>query len=1582
MTAAAALSRPRSSVSSETPRPSACTSPTAAERSGRFAFEDEGDRLSLSETPHTLPPSSQGNSPSSAPPCSPSCPSSPSSLFSPEILLPHRRQKAEDAPCEESGENGVSEASPNERLALPSETERTHASDLVRDGEFETGSAWGLYMLASLAVAAATALTRQFGGESTRRRCETAKRQQLFTLLGLPLPSPPSSPRALRQHHSSPRSPSFSASSSPFPPLPLPWPLARTDKHSDIPQPASLPSFSCSSSSSLPFSSLSNTCQAVASSVEGQREAEKSAFPNSRFLSSLQPPEAPVCHLTIGSCPLSRCGDARDQQGGCCACSPHSPVLTRPLPHLPFPSLKEKERFFARPGSQVALLYEGWLMKESKWRRVWRPRYLILFAVSKGPCEAVHRPEGRSRKRSLSSLQEQSLPSPYFHSSPWSSVWASAASRNQVPVSVGQPSNLSSHMLLPCQKKGDRREEEQASCNSGERSSMPLCCPETRGQDASADGTLLQGLLSPLFSGGKRAQEGRNEEPACLGAFSSLFGDAGEKKRPFPWKKWRERRQSSAEEDGESMNRSGKQEADAKDESGRVCECCARVQLFLAAYEVNPRCAKNRKSETGESAPGSLTASSLLTRTGCTDTRQGGPRSSASHTDDEETKALVNLLGPEGPSPTEIIPLSLEAPVQIVPAVLRRSNVHAPRLSSEQDSSCSISSLSPSPSVDDPSSPLAMSLRFLSCQREREDGGAVSLRGEGDDLFQETPVFSRPWGGDEEQDENWECLEETERGDSQVDRIACETLLLRGVGTDRLLRLASCSLLAKTVHHCFPSRRIRSLSSASSSSRSPSPRRQLHASAFSSCPSTQQFPRFRSNGSDTTAPPSRFSSCASSSSAPSRSPSLFFSSLARGKISSVSSSCHCSPRTVGSSDSTGSLRGVPAAPSSRPGPRASDARAGCSVYTPRAAGGQQRGRGEWTEEGASAFLSPSLRPQNSTETRDGLGERQRGGNAEGEEEMEEGKADAEKGEGAIEIEEEERGRGEEGETGGEANGEVPGQRVLRLDRMWAGDKRATVKTTEKREMEEEREWQSGECRTFSFSQPEEENRRFLFRDFQGAKEGDFLEDTHERCSSSCCEEAGSRELRMWAEAINLFLWPPCRSSSYQLSSSCSLCSSLYFPHQGDQASFPPLESQNYCGALARQTQVPRGLLKTQKCLLPFLTPHPRPDAFLPSSSPLQLFLSPCRFAALSSASTGDAYPHLVSSKAFLGVDLPWDGRGAFSGVHTASRCCSFVACCGTRGTVCCCARREKRSRERAERSLEEARSLHRNREGGNDLFTPRSGSAPSVGIDCLHPTRGRNGACGADSGLAGGIGREDVKGTVRQFATGQRKQRREGRAVQVNTETTNEDEERGDKRLRRTGQQHSSVALLSEAGRPLPLAHRWLQAVGREKHGLLPVFSRGGPEHVAQQPVCAESRSYSSPVGSARHHWQSREALLLCLLQAERRAGQQRAHASHSVSCSFRGLVKSPAGGYLNQLREQLALGPSDEGETLPASASQPLLPLPGGASNPNAKGPWRAAASHETADDNWVKWWCDRIGFDDLRLRLFTYAVANKGSL
>ncbi|CBZ51778.1 conserved hypothetical protein [Neospora caninum Liverpool] len=760
MTAAAALSRPRSSVSSETPRPSACTSPTAAERSGRFAFEDEGDRLSLSETPHTLPPSSQGNSPSSAPPCSPSCPSSPSSLFSPEILLPHRRQKAEDAPCEESGENGVSEASPNERLALPSETERTHASDLVRDGEFETGSAWGLYMLASLAVAAATALTRQFGGESTRRRCETAKRQQ---------------------------------------------------------------------------------------------------------------------------------------------------------------------------------------------------------------------------------------------------------------------------------KKGDRREEEQASCNSGERSSMPLCCPETRGQDASADGTLLQGLLSPLFSGGKRAQEGRNEEPACLGAFSSLFGDAGEKKRPFPWKKWRERRQSSAEEDGESMNRSGKQEADAKDESGRVCECCARVQLFLAAYEVNPRCAKNRKSETGESAPGSLTASSLLTRTGCTDTRQGGPRSSASHTDDEETKALVNLLGPEGPSPTEIIPLSLEAPVQIVPAVLRRSNVHAPRLSSEQDSSCSISSLSPSPSVDDPSSPLAMSLRFLSCQREREDGGAVSLRGEGDDLFQETPVFSRPWGGDEEQDENWECLEETERGDSQVDRIACETL-------------------------------------------------------------------------------------------------------------------------------------------------------------------------------------------NSTETRDGLGERQRGGNAEGEEEMEEGKADAEKGEGAIEIEEEERGRGEEGETGGEANGEVPGQRVLRLDRMWAGDKRAT--------------------------------------------------------------------------------------------------------------------------------------------------------------------------------------------------------------------------------------------------------------------------------------------------------------------------------------------------------------------------AHRWLQAVGREKHGLLPVFSRGGPEHVAQQPVCAESRSYSSPVGSARHHWQSREALLLCLLQAERRAGQQRAHASHSVSCSFRGLVKSPAGGYLNQLREQLALGPSDEGETLPASASQPLLPLPGGASNPNAKGPWRAAASHETADDNWVKWWCDRIGFDDLRLRLFTYAVANKGSL
>ncbi|EPT30841.1 hypothetical protein TGME49_238420 [Toxoplasma gondii ME49] len=1577
MTASAASPRLQSSVSSaETPcAPSECASPafSVSARHRFFAFEDLPAAVTMSVSEEPLPSASQWRRPwpsfASVPAASPSCPSSPSSLFPPEILLPsaQRSEQMETAPCGEASDEDGGTPRPEQQLVLalrPEAEESAHARDIARADEIESGSAWGIYMLASLALAAAAAVTRQLGGEASRKKCGAAKRQQLFTLLGLPLPSLPSPCSFSPRQSSYPRS-SFSVATSILLSLPLPWPLARHEEQHPTLRAASRFSLSSSSSCS-PLSSSSSSPyagQTVSSSaLEPGTSVDEGFSLDPRSLSFLQPPNSPVGRRpAVGSASLSLCCESSEAPRACCACSAQSPLFAGLHPHLPFASLKEKERFFAKPGARVALLYEGWLMKESKWRRVWRPRYLMLFAVFRGPCEALQRAEGRARKRRLSDSKAESDSPSHFNNSWCLSHRAAAPESGQLePVfSESLSAPHSSSVSRSLQKNEGRREEEVVDVGEPRMTS-----PEAgRQKSAPTPGARLQGLLSPLFSRANSAQvETRGQEPTGVQRLvASLFGNSGEEGTSL-WKKWRESRRISAQERGTIGPRDSRKKETQK-ETGRLCKACARCQLFLAAYEVNPRCGKNRASGTSEAAAGSApSSSSSLSR--CPDTHGAESEANAGPSGDEEKEALVDLLGPRGPPPTEIIPLNLETPVQIVPAVLRRSRIHAPRRPSGRDSSASLSSPSPFSSAALPSPWATVSSRLRRSRSEKREVGQEAVLNDrmGGDLCPEkSPWFFHTL--EEEDDAKWECLEETDRGDGQVDRVACETLLLRGVGTDRLLRLAPCSLLAKAGHQSLPSSlRIRSLSP---SSRSSSPRRQLQATAVGlplQAAQLPQDPRSQSNSSDTTAPPSRFSSYPSSfsssaSSASCRSPSFVCSSLQMGNISSVSSSSHSSPRLLQTSEAPESLRRAPPASTPRTSSSLSfspfDDSEGCSVSAARRKEGHQSRCGDMPAEGRHSLLSSLRGPWNSTETGVATG-RQSAAHERGGERIEE---EGDRRE-TLGKERETRNRRE---PGGEESGEEEVVTcLLQLQSLWPGDRPPEVKA-EKREVEEKGERPTGECRSVAFSQ--DENMRFRFQDVFDNKKSDSPEDAHEGCSSSCCEEAGSRELRMWAEAINLFLYPPCRSSSCHLSS-CSLCSSLYLPHQEEQTLLSSLQSQVSSGVWSRRSRVPLGLFKTQKCLLPFLTPHPRPDAFLPSSSPLQLFLSPCRFAALSSASASEMSPRHVSA----GV-----GKEAFSDARTASRCCSFVECCGRRGIACCCAKREKNSQERVESRLAETRSSTRNPEGSQDLFSPRAASAWDGEIDCLQPMHCGRRHCGAEQGLVGGSDRKAGRETGRRFFTEESEQTKEG-TMNVDrvrwTETT--EGERSEKRVRRSFQQHSSVALLSEAGRPLPLVNRWLQVVGREKHGLLPVvYGRSDWQSLPHQSSSSVESSSCSPLVAPPPlpSWQNQEILLLSLLQAERSRGNQ--PPPSSVSSSFPGLD-----------RRQPELGLSGDSAFLPVTSNRHLLRC-GRACRPSTKEQGRGDdGRHEMTDDNWVKWWCDRIGFDDLRLRLFTYAVANKGSV
>ncbi|PFH32962.1 hypothetical protein BESB_081610 [Besnoitia besnoiti] len=1193
----------------------------------------------------------------------PSCPSSPSSLFSPDILLPpserSRLAGTEKDPVEPEeiqqaearGARGAA-VSFGEGMRLFSlahfalswkrEKSEPRFAAARNEGEIETGSVWGLYMLASLALAAAASLTRHCGGESARKKSGDAKRERLFRLLDLPLPPPLPLPSLLPPQSSSPsRSPSASSSS---PPPPLPWLLGPVEacRCAAAGGCHSAPSAACP-----PFDAFASSFAQAASKPGPPCVAAEAP------LSHLQPRESPFSSLVTPAGAL----EAR------CACASPSQVSPCAGPLCAFASVVGTELFFARQGRRVALLYEGWTMKESRWRRVWRRRYLMLFAVTHGPCEALDKASvtgmasriPAARRIRGSSAQTQAHLPLAARSSTFTGG-SDSVSRPETPAGEtvsggsGPPSarfslSLESSLwwiLGRAERKQIGDAETRKECldfsSASPFSPRPLSLAKTNQCESrsaeEATGAREQSLrwAPPRRPGEERdARTRRREERECATQFASTPGSATRKRsargsdnseRPAAW----------AAEDERATGR---------------CETCSRVQLFLAAYEVNPRCTRRREmesSETGPAAPSQTSYASFGHALRCPHT----PFKSADAAEcaatpareteiGEEQKALASLLAYPAPPPTDIVTLSTDMAAEILPAVLPRARLQlssaCPFLAQEaaRGSSSSASHIgpesSPHHSVGGRKRRQERERRQLAAAARREEllshealGTMWAMAGESDAPAEEE---------EERDDEGWECVERPAERDAESDFIECETLVLRSAD-GRRLRLAPCSAFLSPspcggCPHLPTSARRESCDTASPPAPSPS---KAWPPAQRACAASLKSDASSCRGS----PPL---SCARAAS-PLRSalPRL---PVAASHLSGLSAALHAfSPRVSESAGST-----------TAPSPALS---CSSSCASSRLSSDIFRGIGE-SACGAVADAEEvvsRLRESHSPEACDDWRAAHGAGAARAEEatvvRRRSEQADGDSGRGWCRAARREREaarattEGERQHSGKSARDAETWCKSNEEDEspvLLAGPETTGRRAEERDERAEEvggdrvaAEEKIKQCRGGSDSYVSQEGRigaREAFRLQSVDVEADH---THSLSScqmspSGCGKETASRELRMWADAVNLVLSSPCLSSSSRgaasASASCPLCPPRV-PSKGAGGPLPP------CRHTSRQPR-PDAVASARPdapevpgSLLPFLGRHPSLESSIPPSSPLQLFLSPCRFASLSADS--------------------------------------------------------------------------------------------------------------------------------------------------------------------------------------------------------------------------------------------------------------------------------------------------------------------------------------------------------------------------
>lgn len=336
----------------------------------------------------------------------------------------------------------------------------------------------------------------------------------------------------------------------------------------------------------------------------------------------------------------------------------------------------------ARFSGGPALMYEGWLLKESRWRRVWRPRYVMLFVVEEGPgCDHPCRSSARERlscdlpfdsvnalgplSRSATTappeavlttrVRESPAASPGFTPSAVSAgtedfrVWRARCWDACGPSQFSQPQRLEESSLFPYGHSLSASPAMPATDDCNFHSESPT--------SASGEGfvpiSLRNRWKAPVQHHSARARAPEDSESEGSGT-------------PDRQETFRNRLSSTASSlswEVISENDEGRSECSApgspveREEDGALKPHMSR-RVILAAFEKNPRCPANRKGAEqprwtatagSEAWPGLCSRQALSS-----EPRRCTYTFGEQRTAERQKAALVTLLGPWAPPPTEV----------------------------------------------------------------------------------------------------------------------------------------------------------------------------------------------------------------------------------------------------------------------------------------------------------------------------------------------------------------------------------------------------------------------------------------------------------------------------------------------------------------------------------------------------------------------------------------------------------------------------------------------------------------------------------------------------------------------------------------------------------------------------------------------------------------------------------------------------------------------------------------------------------------------------------------------------------------
>ncbi|PHJ25419.1 hypothetical protein CSUI_000731 [Cystoisospora suis] len=573
------------------------------------------------------------------------------------------------------------------------------------------GGLWGLWMLASFALAAAASLRERCGNERRMRRGET-KRLQLFKLLGLPSSITPHPPYCSSCSPSPCHSPclrlssGFAGNGDTFSvednSLPLPWPLNCSGSRTLSRDLLLLPSSRGCISRTVPLHSEDSAflpctprCRDVSTSLSSLQEISSNTF--SRRLPDAAPsPQCCSCYqcgeTSISYFP-SLCSGKEGRGEKACGtlaagqlhCGTREGKATREDPE---------------PTNRVpTLMYEGWLLKESQWRRVWRPRYIMLFVVEQdsgcgAPCDI-------SAPQRFSFTSDADNPVPTAATTvpvDTASTTRGEDDRAAFPgITSGKTPSAAEGSLYssaecwdfqgPSQQplpdegsiflQGHPRWTTSAIVSSdawGNQRKTPTCTAETS-------------VVPPPPRNSWNVPAPSQDRLLHASGDSELEGSATSDRQDIFRNAITSTTTSNVTWELLSETEEGQSEYQATGEGSEKCQedgkdtCSSSRQVILAAFEKNPRCFGNRRRV--EQSCSTLTCGSepcrrLFSRHIFTSEREGCTYISCEQRRDERRKtALATLLGPEAPPPTEVFVLDCQQRVQVLPSVIPASRVQS-----------------------------------------------------------------------------------------------------------------------------------------------------------------------------------------------------------------------------------------------------------------------------------------------------------------------------------------------------------------------------------------------------------------------------------------------------------------------------------------------------------------------------------------------------------------------------------------------------------------------------------------------------------------------------------------------------------------------------------------------------------------------------------------------------------------------------------------------------------------------------------------------------------------------------------------